>query len=46
LTSTSSAAWSVFANLLDPPENTDVANPIGLVRDRLGHAPGMMPALL
>jgi hypothetical protein len=36
LTSTSSAAWSVFADLLDPPENPYVREPVGWVRDRLG----------
>jgi hypothetical protein len=35
LTSTSSA-WSVFADLLDPPENPYVRDPVGWVRDRLG----------
>src|SRR5215217_2971411 len=35
LTSTSSA-WSVFADLLDPPENTYVRDPVGWVSDRLG----------
>jgi hypothetical protein len=36
LTSTSSSAWSVFADLLDPPENPYVEDPVGWVRDRLG----------
>jgi hypothetical protein len=36
LTSTSSAAWSVFADLLDPPENPYVRDPAGYVRDVLG----------
>jgi hypothetical protein len=36
LTSTSSAAWSVFADLLDPPENPYVHDPVGWVSDRLG----------
>jgi hypothetical protein len=36
LTSPSFTAWSVFADLLDPPENPYVGDPVGWVRDRLG----------
>jgi hypothetical protein len=36
LTSTSSSVWQTFADLLDPPENLYVRDPVGWVRDRLG----------
>jgi hypothetical protein len=36
LTSTSSSVWQTFADLLDPPDNLYVRDPVGWVRDRLG----------
>jgi hypothetical protein len=36
LTHVHASAWQTFADLLDPPENPYVRDPIGWVRDRLG----------
>ena len=36
LTSTSSLAWQAFADLLDPPENPYVRDPLGWVTSTLG----------
>jgi hypothetical protein len=36
LTLISPSPWAVFADLLDPPENPYVRDPVGWVRDRLG----------
>jgi hypothetical protein len=36
LTSTSSLAWQAFADLLDPPENPCVRDPVGWVTNSLG----------
>jgi hypothetical protein len=33
---TPSSPWQIFADLLDPPENPYVRDPVGWVRDRLG----------
>jgi hypothetical protein len=36
LTAHRHSEWAVFADLLDPPENPYVSDPVGWVRDRLG----------
>jgi hypothetical protein len=36
LTSTPTSPWQTFADLLDPPENPYVSDPVSWVRDRLG----------
>jgi hypothetical protein len=36
LTSVPASAWQTFADLLDPPANPYVRDPVGWVRDRLG----------